>query len=83
MVTRFNLAMGALCDPIEVQLRRQGLTLGSPDYAQRVERWATEISSLRIHGLLTEAESDRARKRLVKEILAEVRPLPSGECIHQ
>ena len=75
----YSLSMGALSDPIEVQLQQQGLTLGSADYAQRVERWANEISGLRIHGLLTEAESDRARKRLMKEIRGQVRPLPGGE----
>lgn len=79
MSTRFSLAMGALSDPIEEQLQRQGLTLGSADYAQRVERRATEISNLRIHGLLTEAESDRARKRLIKEIRPSIRPLPTTE----
>ena len=77
MSIRFSLAMGALCDPIEEQLQRQGLTLG--DYAQRVGRWAAEISDLRIHGLLTEAESDRARNRLMKELKAAVKPVSGGE----
>lgn len=79
MSIRFSLAMGALSDPIEVQLQRQGLTLGSADYAKRVERWATAISSLRIHGLLTEAESGRARKRLLQEIQGKILPLPAGK----
>jgi hypothetical protein len=69
--------MGALADDIEVQLRHQCLSLGSRSDADRIQRWANEISSLGIHGLLTEAERDRARKRLMKEIRLLVRPLPA------
>ena len=73
----YDISFGALCDDIEDQLQRQGFTLG--DRAPLFERWATEISNLRIHGLLTEAESDRARKRLWKELTATAKPLPAGE----
>ena len=73
----YGVEFGALCDDIEVQLQRQGFTLG--DRAVLFQRWSTEISSLRIHGLLTESESDRARKRLWKELTATVKPLPSKE----
>ena len=70
----YGISFGALADDIEDQLRRQGWTLG--DQAGRYQRWADEISSLRIHQLLTEAESNRARKRLWKEITAAAVPLP-------
>lgn len=73
----YGVEFGALADDIEVQLQRQGVTLG--DRAPLFERWATEIYSLRIHGLLTESESDRARKRLWKELTATVKPLPGVE----
>jgi len=73
----YGIEFGALSDDIEVQLQRQGFTLG--DRAERIQRWATEISSLRIHGLLTESESDRARKRLWKELTQTVKPLPAAE----
>lgn len=76
MSRSFSLSMGALADDIEVQLRQQGLTLGDRSDADRIQRWANEISSLGIHGLLTEAERDRARKRLRREIRLLVRPLP-------
>lgn len=72
----YGVEFGALCDDIEVQLQRQGFTLG--DRAVLFQRWATEISSLRIHGLLTESESDRAHKRLWKEPTQTVKPLPQG-----
>lgn len=76
-MTGYGVTFGALCDDIEVQLQRQGFTLG--DRAALLQRWSTEISSLRIHGLLTEAESDRARKRLWKELTATVKTLPAEE----
>ena len=71
----YGIEFGALCDDIEVQLQRQGFTLG--DQAERLQRWANEITSLRIHGLLTESESDRARKRMWKELTAIVKPIPA------
>ena len=70
----YEIAFGALADDIEDQLQRQGWTLG--DRAERFQRWADEISSLRIHELLTEAESDRARMRLWKQIAPHALPLP-------
>lgn len=73
----YGITFGAMCDDIEIQLQRQGFTLG--DRAPLFQRWSAEIGSLRIHGLLTEAESDRARKRLWKELTATAKPLPAGE----
>ena len=74
----YGIAMGALSDDIEDQLRRQGLTLGVGPEADRIQRWANEITSLGLHELLTGAERDRARKRLLKEIRPLVRPLAIG-----
>lgn len=70
----YGITLGALADDIEDQLQRQGWTLG--DRAERFQRWANEISSLRIHELLTETESDRARKRLWKKITTTAHALP-------
>lgn len=79
MSVSYGLTFGALADPIEVQLRRQGHTLGSKDATHRIQRWADEITSLGIHQLFTGAERDRARKRLMKEIKSLVRPLPAPQ----
>jgi hypothetical protein len=67
---QYGLEMGALSDDIEVQLRRQGLTLGSVDSVRSVQGWADAITSLGIQELLTMAERDKARKRLMKRISA-------------
>jgi hypothetical protein len=65
---QYGLEMGALSDDIEDQLQRQGLTLGSIDSVRRVQGWADAITSLGIQELLTMAERDKARKRLMKRI---------------
>lgn len=65
---RFELAMGALCDDIESQLRRQGLTLGATDTVERVQRWANAITDLGIQEFLTNAERNKALNRLMKRI---------------
>ena len=80
MSVSYGLTFGAMADDIEVQLRRQGLTLGSKDSEHRIQRWADEITSLGIHELLTNSERDRARKRLMKVIRPLVRPVtPAGQ----
>ena len=72
----FGLTFGALCDDIEVQLRRQGLTLGSD--AGMVQRWVSSWHELRTSGLITNGESDRARDRLMKRITAMVQVFAEG-----
>jgi hypothetical protein len=72
-MTSYQIAFGALADDIEDQLKPQGLTLGSR--ASMIHRAAENISYLAIHGLLTDSEKDRARKRLMKEIKAAVKPI--------
>jgi hypothetical protein len=62
-----KLAFGAMSDPIEKQLNEQGLTLGMA--APKFERAADCIVYLRIHGYLTDSASDKARKKLMKEII--------------
>jgi hypothetical protein len=71
-VKGYGISFGALSDDIEDQLLRQGFTLG--DKAQKTQRCADYISFLRIHSILTETESDRARERLMKEIKRTVAP---------
>jgi hypothetical protein len=73
----FHLSLRTLSVDIAIQLREQGLTLGSQSDSNRVQRWANEINGLAILGLLTESERDRARKRLLKKIRLMVRPLPT------
>jgi len=62
----FGLTFGVLCDDLETQLRRQGLTLGSD--AEMVQRWVNSWHELRTSGLITNGESDRAHDRLMKRI---------------
>lgn len=71
----FAVSFGGLCDDLEIQLNRQGLTLGS--HAELMNRDAHEIARLRIRGLLTEVESGKARNRLFKEIGKHVKPVES------
>lgn len=54
MKNGYGITFGALCDDIEIQLQRQGFTLG--DRAPLFQRWSTEISSLGIHGLLKDSD---------------------------
>ena len=77
MSIQFGITMGALADPLEEQLNNQGLTLG--DNAQRLEEDATAITRCRIRGLITEGESEKARKRLMKYIKQAVKPLAAQD----
>lgn len=61
-----KLCISALGPTIFEQMEQQGLTtaMGS----ERLDRVEHAIHLLRIHGYLTEAESDRAFKRLLKDV---------------
>jgi hypothetical protein len=56
-----------LAEPIKKQLKEQRIKLhpAKIDYFQKV---ANAITLLTVHGLLTEAETKRARSRLLAEI---------------
>ena len=77
MKKSFGLSLGALSDDIEVQLTRQGLTLGDSDAL--FQRMANEITHLRINEIITGGESDRAQQRLLKRMSCCVRPLPAPQ----
>lgn len=67
-----SIAFGALSDPLEQQLQKQGLTLGMS--APKFERAADSIVFLRIHGYLTDSAADSARKKLIKDIARTAKP---------
>lgn len=65
----FQVAFGALCPPLEEQLREQGLALNtSIEDQERLQRDINDVARLGIRGVITEAERDRARKRLLRII---------------
>jgi hypothetical protein len=76
MADNFYLEFGALSPCIEEQLKDQGLMINLPPLdRQNLQRDADEISRLRFRRVLTEAEADRARWRLIKEISKYIRPI--------
>jgi hypothetical protein len=74
--TRVHISFGALAPPIDKQLREQDCKLDM-DPLQRgyLQRDADEVSRLRVRSILTEGESDKARKRIMQIITKHVRPL--------
>ena len=73
---RFTLGFGALYTPIDEQLRAQGLKLDmDPLQRAHLQRDADEVTRLRVRCILTEAESDKARKRILQIIKKQAIPL--------
>jgi hypothetical protein len=71
-----RIDFGALIPPIGEQLQDQGLKLDmDPLERQHLQRDADEVSRLRVRGVLTESESDKARKRIMQVIKKQARPL--------
>lgn len=62
--SKLTLNVGALGPTIAEQVAAQGFITKMP--AERLDRAEHAIHLLRIQGLLTHAESDRALKRLIK-----------------
>jgi hypothetical protein len=75
-MTKLSISFGALSPPIGEQLQTQGLKLQmDPLQRQYLQRDADEVSRLRVRGVLTEAEADRARKRLFQVVKKQAKPL--------
>jgi len=64
---KVGIKFGALAAPIAEQLEQQGSRLRSPDVTL-VQDWADAIARLSIAGILTEAETHRARGRIMKRL---------------
>lgn len=62
---RMNIGFGILYDDINEQLERQGYTIDNPEW---YEKRRTDINTLMFCGLLTDAETEKAFKRLFKMI---------------
>jgi hypothetical protein len=71
-----HIAFGALSPRIDEQLRDQGLKLDMDvTIRAHLQRDADEVARLRVRRILTEAESDKARKRIFQIIKKQVKPL--------
>lgn len=70
LAKKLSLSVGALGPTIAEQVAAQGFTTKMP--AERLDRAEHAIHLLRIHGLLTHIESDRALKRLIKDMGAHI-----------
>jgi hypothetical protein len=71
-----RISFGALSPPIDEQLRGQGLRLDmDPLQRDHLQRDADEVARLRVRCRLTEAESDKARKRILQIIKKQAKPL--------
>ena len=76
MLGRLSVSFGALSPPIDEQLRQQGLKLDmDPLLRCHLQRDADEVTRLRVRCILSEAESDKARKRILRIIKKQAKPL--------
>jgi hypothetical protein len=71
-----RISFGALSPPIDEQLRGQGLRLDmDPLQRDHLQRDADAVTRLRVRCILTEAESDKARRRIFQIIKKQAKPL--------
>lgn len=71
-----RISFGALSLTIDEQLRDQGFKLDmDPLMRAHLQRDTDEVSRLRVRCILTEAESDKARKRIFQIIKKQAKPL--------
>lgn len=61
-----SLTLGAMSEDISIQLAKQGLPV--PKGCHFLDADANAISRLYVHGLLTDSETTKARKRLTARV---------------
>jgi hypothetical protein len=73
---QFTLSFGALAQPVEDQLRGQGLRLNmTPLNRNLLQRDIDEVSRLLFREVITRAQASSARSRIFKRIQRHVKPL--------
>lgn len=65
---------GALSDSYEKQANEQGFTLGEDK--ERLEKLGSSVVYCWIHGVLTDSQYDMALKKLQKQLVKAIKPLP-------
>lgn len=73
-MTEIKIEFGAMGDSIISQLRRQGYTLDDKD-EKRIQNLVYSINMVRLHGLIPDGPCQTARKRLMKDIIASIKPV--------
>lgn len=63
-----GLHFGLLCEPLAKQLADQGHAIPKRN-GVILQKFADAISLLAVHGMLSDAEKDRVRKRLLQRII--------------
>lgn len=73
MNRKIGFQHGALCDSYEKQANEQGYTLG--EKAELFDKIAFSYNMLRIHGYLTDSQSDNVCKKIQKNLVKSIKPL--------
>ena len=60
-----RITFGAMCRPLAEQASIQGMSI---DDAELIQSFADAVCRLHIHGVLTDKDADRCRKRIVKKM---------------
>jgi DNA-binding LacI/PurR family transcriptional regulator len=65
---QFSIHFSAYTPMIEDQLREQGLRFITESNSKVFQRYADHVTNLRISGIITEGEADKAQKRIMKKL---------------
>ena len=71
--TVVHLHFGALCEPIDKQLNKQGFSLTEKD-SLRFQMIADAITTLKLQGIIPDSVTYKSHQKLMKQI---------SECIHE
>lgn len=66
-----GIRFGALCPKIKYQITEQGYTFDK-DHIEHFQKDADALDRLRIRGLISHSEAEKATKKLVKKIAAHI-----------
>lgn len=68
----FGIHFAAYGPNIEDQLKEQGIRFIVDTDSKLVQRWADSVTNLRISGIITDSDAEKANKRIMKQITKRV-----------
>lgn len=74
-----TIHFSAMAKDVNAQLKEQGFSIPKDEDRLRIDHLYYALNMVRIHGIFTDSECQKGRKRLFKMIKDLAEPIPAGD----